>query len=60
MGSCYSGSIIRYVSGPGRVIVTSAAEDEESYRGALEGFDSDTEEPIRVGEFFLEELFHPS
>ena len=52
LGACYSGSFLPAVSKEGRVIVTSAAEDEESYKGPLEP------DNVRVGEFFLEELFH--
>jgi hypothetical protein len=50
-GSCYSGSFIPTLSRAGRIIVTSAAADEESYKG--------TQEPdlIRSGEFFLDSLF---
>ena len=52
IGACYSGSFIPALSKPGRIIMTSATAEEESYKGALE------EDGIRVGEFFLEELFH--
>jgi len=51
IGSCYSGSFIPAVSGNGRVVVTSAAENEESYKGANEP------DGVRSGEFFLDELF---
>jgi hypothetical protein len=50
-GACYSGSFIPPLSADNRTIITSAAANEESYKGA--------EEPdgIRVGEYFLEEYF---
>jgi ELWxxDGT repeat protein len=61
IGSCFSGSFISALSksgaatgkanAAGRVIITSAAANEVSYKGPLE---SDT---IRSGEYFLEELF---
>jgi hypothetical protein len=57
IGACYSGSFIDELSqGPstgngGRVIITSSAGDEVSYKGPMEG------DSIRSGEFFLEELF---
>jgi ELWxxDGT repeat protein len=58
IGSCYSGSFIPVISQPpsagngGRVIITSAAADEVSYKGPQEPTDN-----IRSGEYFLEELF---
>ncbi|GJQ59136.1 MAG: hypothetical protein D8M57_07175 [Candidatus Scalindua sp. AMX11] len=57
-GACYSGSFIPALSKPstvndtGRVIVTSAATDEESYKGPLE------DDGIRTGSIFLEEFFN--
>lgn len=51
LGSCYSGSFISALSKSGRVIVSSAAADEESYKGPNEP------DGIRGGEFFLEEFF---
>ena len=57
IGSCYSGSFIDELSqspaegNGGRVIVTSSADDEVSYKGPMEG------DNIRSGEFFMEELF---
>lgn len=64
IGSCYSGTFINQLSrkpepnpelpqrpDAGRVIITSAAPGEVSYKGPME---SDT---IRSGEYFLEELF---
>jgi len=58
IGSCYSGSFIDLlrqapeagVNG-GRVVITSAAASEESYKGPQEP------DEIRSGEFFIEELF---
>jgi hypothetical protein len=49
-GSCYSGSFIPALSGPGRIVITSAAENEQSYKGP-------NEPGGRSGEFFLDELF---
>ena len=51
-GSCFSGSFIPTLSKAGRIIITSAAADEESYKGLKE---NDTEP--RDGEFFLTEFF---
>ena len=51
LGYCYSGSFINALSKKGRIIVTSAAKDEESYKGPNEP------DNIRSGEFFMEELF---
>ncbi len=51
VGTCYSGGFIPQLSGPNRLIVASAAADEESYKGPREA------DGIRVGEFFLEEFF---
>ncbi|MEE8311746.1 MAG: tandem-95 repeat protein, partial [Candidatus Binatia bacterium] len=56
LGACYAGSFIPVVSSPGRVVIASAAADEESYRGPLE-FDVVRNEAIRSGEFFIDELF---
>jgi len=50
-GSCYSGSFIPTLSKAGRVVITSAAANEESFKGAQET------DNIRSGEFFLEEFF---
>ena len=52
IGACYSGSFIPAISKAGRVVVTSAAQDEESFKGPLEP------DGIRSGEFFMEEFFH--
>jgi hypothetical protein len=51
IGSCYSGSFIPSLSKAGRVVITSAAANEESYKGPNEP------DGIRSGEFFLEEFF---
>ena len=51
LGYCYSGSFIPDLSGENRVIITSAAANEPSYKGPNEPDD------IRSGEFLLEELF---
>ena len=56
-GACYSGSFISKLSETstgtdgGRVIITSAASEEESYKGPLEP------DGIRSGSYFLEEFF---
>jgi hypothetical protein len=52
IGACYSGSFIPELSKPGRVIVTSAAANELSYKGLTE------QDNIRSGEFFIEEFFN--
>ncbi len=52
-GSCYSGSFIPALAKSGRIIITSAASNEESYRGPLE-----TDDGIRSGEYFLDSLFN--
>jgi uncharacterized delta-60 repeat protein len=51
IGSCYSGSFIKKLSKTGRIIITSAADDELSARGSIES------DGIRSGEYFLDELF---
>ncbi len=51
LGACYSGSFIPRLSAPGRIVLTSAAAEEVSYKGPLE------DDNVRVGEFFLEGLF---
>ncbi|MFC1588798.1 FG-GAP-like repeat-containing protein [Pseudomonadota bacterium] len=51
IGACYSGGFINDLSDNGRVIMTSATENEQSYKGPKE------DDNIRVGEYFLEELF---
>ncbi len=49
-GACYSGQFMQ-VAAPGRIIVTSAAADEVSYRGPKEP------DGVRGGELFMEEFF---
>ena len=51
VGSCYSGSLLPTLSAPGRIIITSTAPGEESYKGPKEP------DEIRSGEFFVEALF---
>lgn len=53
IGACYSGSFIHDLSAntENRIIIASAAGDEESFKGPLEP------DGIRSGEFFLEEFF---
>jgi hypothetical protein len=52
LGYCYSGEFIDDLAATGRVVVASAASNEESYKGVLE------EDGVRSGEYFLEELFN--
>jgi len=58
IGACYSGSFIQplpgnpSISAPGRVIVTSASDGEQSFRG---GYDEDN--GVQSGEYFLDEFF---
>jgi len=51
IGACYSGSFIPTVSLPGRILITSAAAHEESYKGPTEP------DQVRSGEFFIEAFF---
>ncbi|MDM8524087.1 choice-of-anchor Q domain-containing protein [Desulfococcaceae bacterium HSG8] len=51
LGTCYSGSFADDLSGPGRIIVTSASADELSYAGASDPGGTDD------GEFFISALF---
>lgn len=51
IGACYSGGFVDQLSAPGRIIVTSAAANEESYKGPQE------QDGIRSGEYFMDELF---
>ncbi len=51
IGSCYSGHFIPALSKRGRVIITSTAADEESYKGPKEP------DEVRSGEYFMEALF---
>jgi len=57
LGMCYSGQFISSVSGPNRIIITSASASEQSYKGALESGLNPGDPDVRVGEFFMEELF---
>jgi len=51
LGFCHSGSFIPELSGEGRVIITSAAGDEVSFRG------NEDETGVREGEYFVAEFF---
>ncbi|MCP4696977.1 MAG: hypothetical protein GY862_09025 [Gammaproteobacteria bacterium] len=51
VGTCYSGAVIPALSRPGRIIITSAAADEESFKGLIEP------DGVRSGELFMEEFF---
>ncbi|NJO17066.1 MAG: hypothetical protein HC877_15395 [Thioploca sp.] len=53
IGACYSGNFIPTLSQSGRVIVTSTAVGEESYKGPKEP------DEVRSGEYFIEALFAP-
>ncbi|MBU2548450.1 MAG: DUF1566 domain-containing protein, partial [Proteobacteria bacterium] len=53
IGACYSGTFLPVLSkNNGRVIVTSSAGDEESYKGPKEPPDD-----VPSGEFFMDEFF---
>ena len=52
LGFCHSGSFIKKLKGPHRIIITSAAEDEYSLKGP-----SQNENGTRDGEFFVSEFF---
>ncbi len=51
LGFCRSGSFIDDLSGDNRIIITSAAPGESSYKGPLD------EDEIREGEYFISEFF---
>jgi len=51
LGFCHSGSFIDALSGERRVIITSSASDESSYKGPLD------EDGIREGEYFVSKFF---
>ncbi len=51
LGSCYSGGFISGLSASDRIVISSASAHEQSYKGPTE------DDGIRVGEYFLEELF---
>jgi 6-phosphogluconolactonase (cycloisomerase 2 family) len=51
IGSCYSGKMIPTLSKPGRIIITSTADNEVSYKGPKEP------DEVRSGEYFIEALF---
>ncbi|MFC1591403.1 LamG-like jellyroll fold domain-containing protein [Thermodesulfobacteriota bacterium] len=51
IGACASGSFIPELSQEGRLIITSAAEDESSFRGPLE------DNATREGSYFFSEFF---
>jgi DNA-binding beta-propeller fold protein YncE len=51
LGFCFSGSFIDDLSGPNRVIITSAGPNEYSFKGPM---DIDN---IREGEYFVSEFF---
>jgi len=51
LGFCFSGSFIEDLSGQNRVIITSAAKDEYSFKGPI------IESNIRDGEYFVTQFF---
>lgn len=51
MGACYSGGFVPGLSASDRIVISSASAHEQSYKGPTE------DDGIRVGEYFLEELF---
>jgi len=55
LGFCHSGSFIPSLSGPNRIIITSASENESSYKGPKET--DETGNILRDGEYFVSELF---
>ena len=55
LGFCNSGSFIDELSGKNRIIITSAAKDESSYKGLKELDNNCTNR--RDGEYFISELF---
>ncbi|MFC1839599.1 carboxypeptidase regulatory-like domain-containing protein [Thermodesulfobacteriota bacterium] len=58
IGACHSGSFIPDLSSSGRIIISSSAEDEASYKGPKETpLQGEPPEGIRSGEFFMEEFF---
>jgi Peptidase C13 family. len=53
--TCYSGSFIPKLSGPGRIVITSSAYNEQSYYGPMEPGHNDD---AREGGFFISNLFN--
>lgn len=51
LGFCYSGGFVEPLAATNRIVISSAAANEESYKGPLE------DDGIRSGEYFLEEFF---
>jgi len=54
LGFCRSGSFLDELTGWNRVVISSAAGDESSYKGPL---DPDDPTGVRDGEFFITEFF---
>jgi len=52
LGTCYSGTFIDNIAKPGRIIISSTAADEPSWRGPSLGG------TVRDGEFFVSSLFN--
>jgi hypothetical protein len=53
LGACHSGSFIRAISGPNRIVIASADTWESSYRGASLAGEQNPD-----GEYFVSSLFH--
>jgi hypothetical protein len=53
LGTCYSGSFMDDIAAKGRVVITSAAENEPSYRGPHMSLGG-----VRDGGFFITNLFN--
>jgi hypothetical protein len=51
IGACYSGSFIPLIAKNGRTVITSAKDNEQSFRGPLEP------DEIRSGEYFIDEFY---
>jgi len=58
LGFCHSGSFIDDLSKENRIIISSSAENEYSYKGPIDKIDTSMfGGPVRDGEFFIAELF---
>lgn len=51
LGYCFSGKTLEMLSKPGRIVISSADADEESYKGPREP------DGIRGGEYFMDDFF---
>ncbi len=57
LGFCHSGSFIDELGGENRVIITSAASDESSWKGPDDGDVDEHGNVIRDGEYFVTQFF---